>query len=200
MKALFIGCHCDDIELGCGGTIHKYKNDWEIICVVLSNCGVNGNLKELKDYSLKSLNELGVTNVIFKEFPTNDFWKYRQQIWEVIHDLEKSIKPNIVFSQCKDNHQDHKILYNETIRNFKQIDVISYQSSSRNSLNYKWNWFEVLNQTNVDAKIKMLDNFPCYRYSKNYFKPENILAQLRMGAMYIEKEFAEAFELVKKIN
>ena len=199
MKALFIGCHCDDIELGCGGTIHKRKNDWDITCVVLSSCGPFGHLRELRDYSLKSLNELGATKVKFENFPTNDFWQHRQRLWQVINDLDAAIKPDIVFTQCVDDHQDHKTLYEETIRNFKKVDVVSYQPTTRNSLSHRWNWFEVLSQENVDAKIIVLDNFPCYN-RKIYFVPENVKSQLRINAMYIEEEFAEAFELVKKIN
>jgi|LakMenEpi03Aug12_release.lakeMendotaPanAssembly.Ray.scaffolds.fasta_scaffold01099_60 LmbE family N-acetylglucosaminyl deacetylase len=200
MKALFIGCHCDDIELGCGGTIHKRKNDWNIFCAVFSECGPFGSLKELKNYSKKSLEELGANEVIFDDFPTNDFWQYRQKIWEKIHELEKSINPDIIFTQCPDNHQDHKTIYEESVRNFKKKDMISYQSSIRNSLDHSWNWFEVLNRSDVDAKINILKNFPCYKDTKIYFTPENIESQLRINAMYIESEFAEAFKLIKKIN
>lgn len=200
MKALFLGCHCDDIELGCGGTIHKRRNDWDITCVVFSDCGPFGTIPELKDYSKKSLNQLGASKVLFQNFPVNDFWQLRQNIWETICYLEKSIKPDVVFTQCPDNHQDHKTLYEETIRNFKKSDMISYQSSIRNSLDHSWNWFEILSRDDVNAKLNILDNYPCYRHSKIYFSPENIESQLRCNAMYIESEFAEAFELVKKVN
>ena len=30
LKLLFIGAHCDDIEIGCGGTILKIINEYKI--------------------------------------------------------------------------------------------------------------------------------------------------------------------------
>ena len=67
---LFIGCHPDDIELGCGGLINKLKDEYEIFALNLSKNLDQPEHKNLVNESKKSLKILGVkeNNIIFGGF------------------------------------------------------------------------------------------------------------------------------------
>lgn len=197
MRVLILGCHCDDIELGCGGTIHKHRNDWEINCVTLSNSGVEGALPELLGYSEKAISSLGVGGQHY-DFCTNDFWKYRQYIWECLYSLDQHFSPDLVITQAADDHQDHVVLFEETKRNFKRSTVLSYYSSVKNTFSPTWNWFEEITQEDLDKKMVALSFYKCYQ-TKPYFRPAVVEAQARMMGLMVEKEFAEAYQLVRKV-
>lgn len=204
MKILFLGSHCDDIELGCGATIHKKKDEWEIICAVFSEAvpfeeSTGVRVKHLKEISKASLRSLGVQEFHHFDFPTNAFAEERQNIWQTIHSLKRQYQPDLVFSHLADEHQDHEVLYNETIRNFQDTSIVLYKPTMRYKTVHDWNWIEIVSSRDVDAKQKALALYtPCR--NKLYFYPENIEAQMRVYAMQTDwAEFAEAFKIEKLI-
>ena len=87
---LFIGCHPDDIELGCGGLINKLKNEIDIYTLILSKNLDQPKHKNLLTESKKSLKILGVKekNIIFGDFKSREFSYQRQEIidylWEIL--------------------------------------------------------------------------------------------------------------------
>lgn len=198
MKVLFLGCHCDDIELGCGATIHHFRKKWDIHCLVLSKKGLHNKFPKLYKNCQKAMKELGVKNLEFANFETGYFQETRQQIWEKLNEIDLRIKPDLVFSQEKDDHQDHKVLWNETKRNFRKSSLIQY-TVMRSSIGFVPNLFFELNKKDLKAKIKSLKNYKMYTNSKNYFTPLNTEASLRNSGIYIESEFSESFKIKKLI-
>lgn len=71
LKVLFIGCHPDDIELGCSGTIcHFLKKGYEVICVFLTKGERGGDPTVRVRESIEACERLGVRsrNIIFGNF------------------------------------------------------------------------------------------------------------------------------------
>ena len=103
MKVLFLGSHCDDIELGCGGTIFKHRNDWQITCAVFMTEGSHINYPNLSRHSKDALNILEVKDVRHFNFPVNKHWNHRQKIWEELHalDIEYPYKKEKVVDEKK---------------------------------------------------------------------------------------------------
>jgi LmbE family N-acetylglucosaminyl deacetylase len=201
MKALFIGSHCDDIELGCGGTIAKYIGEWQVICLVLSSSSSFWKNPELKDISSASLHSLGVSDVSYSSFQTDCFADQRQDIWELLHVTEKTLKPDIVFTNDRDCHQDHVVVYEETIRNFRgKTTIAAYKPTIRNCSQGIYNYFEVLSKNHVDQKLKALKMYNKLYKDKIYFQEENVLAQMRVYGMFVETEFAESFRVEKFVR
>ncbi len=202
MRVLFLGSHCDDIEFGCGGTIHKRQNDWDITCVTLSvNSNVNQVVKsDITEYSQGAMRVLNVRNVIYGDFITNEFHQQRQKIWEFLKDIEKTIRPDVVFTQEEDDQQDHAVLWKETLRNFRKSSVISYKSSIRNAPNINHNYYETLDETNVKAKLSALTHYSPVYEDLIYFSKDNIESTMRVNGIYIEEEYAEAYNCVKFIS
>ena len=100
MQVLFLGCHCDDIELGCGATIHKHRNDWEMHASVLCSHGRRDDaLEVIKHIAEKSLNSLGIQNLHFNHFHPDSFHQERQDIWRHLQYLKKHINPHIGITQ-----------------------------------------------------------------------------------------------------
>jgi|APSaa5957512535_1039671.scaffolds.fasta_scaffold217016_2 N-acetylglucosamine malate deacetylase 1 len=198
-RVLILGSHCDDIELGCGGTLHKHRNNWKTTCAVFMKHGDHIGLKNLYKSSEMALTTLGVQDVRHYDLPVNDHHKHRQEIWKKLHELEKEIQPDLVITQQPDEHQDHETMYKETIRNFRKSSVLSYRSSIRNCMNFEYHVFEPLSSDDVLAKQEALKIYDMYT-DKVYFKPENIEAMLRVQGIYVEEEFAEIFGSIKIVG
>ena len=196
MRVLFLGCHCDDIELGCGATIHK-KKTWNTTCVVLSSTGLKNSYPDLSTHCRAAMLDIGVKDVRFFDFPPSFFPYHRQEIWETLNKINDEIKPDIVFTQEEDDHQDHTVLAQETRRNFRYSSVIRY-TVMRSCMGFMPNLFVTLSNADMEAKIKALGHYSMYK-NKNFFRPENVEAQLRASGVYLDEEFVEAFQVEKML-
>ena len=207
-NVLFIGAHPDDIEIGCAATIHKRNKDWKIHCATFSSEGLNGINKGLKSVQKRSLGILGVSeaNCMWYKFRPSFFYKDRQEIWSKLNKLSIKVKPDIVFTHSKDDHQDHITLFEETVRNFYDSSIITYQIN-RSQRTFDPNYYEVLQQEDVDAKMKAMKEYSMYQYEgkeqpsvKFCFYEKTIEAQLRTNGAYLGKEYVEAYRSIKIIE
>ena len=207
-KVLFIGSHPDDIEIGCGATINKHKRDWNIYCATFSSEGLNGVNKGLKTVQKRSLGLLGVSesNCKWYKFRPSFFYKDRQEIWSKLSLLNSTINPDIIFTHSKDDHQDHNTLHEETVRNFYNSSIITYQIS-RSQRTFDPNYYEILGQEDVDAKMQAMKEYSMYQYEgkeepsvKFCFYEKTIEAQLRANGAYLGKEYVEAYRSIKIIE
>lgn len=200
MRVLVLGSHCDDIELGCGGTLYKHRNDWDITCVTFMRHADHIPYADIWKHSERAMDVLGVSRRYYLDFPVNGHSQHRQKMWETLHKLDVKLQPEVVITQYSDENQDHATLYLETVRNFRKASVLAYRSSIRNCMNFNASAFEAIAKEDVDAKLEALSCYPEMYQGKIYFNSENVVAMLRTQAIYIEEEFAECFAVVKKVG
>ena len=191
-KILFIGCHPDDIELGCGGLIQKLPND-KIFAVILSKNNNKPEQKNLMSESTKSLKILGFKskNIIFKDFKTREFSYNRQEICDYLWTIKKKIKPACVFTTPNDLHQDHRVCSIETQRVFRDKSIFEYDLV-RSTMYEKSTMFVTLKEKEMMVKVKALEQFKTYK-NKNYFNKDLILSQARNAGIKQNIKFAEVF-------
>jgi LmbE family N-acetylglucosaminyl deacetylase len=191
-KILFIGCHPDDIELGCGGLIQKLPND-KIFAVILSKNNNKPEQKNLMNESTKSLKILGfkTKNIIFKDFKTREFSYSRQEICDYLWTIKKKIKPTCVFTTPNDLHQDHRVCNIETQRVFRDKSIFEYDLA-RSTIYDKSIMFVTLGKKEMMVKVKALEQFKTYK-NKNYFDKDLILSQAKNAGIKQNIKFAEVF-------
>lgn len=189
MKALFVGCHCDDIELGCGGTINKFREKWDIYCHVLSDRDLEG--KDLKGTCRKSLEKLGVKKISFSSFKPSFFHEQRQEIWKALSLLDEEIRPDVVFSNENDEHQDHGTAFEETLRNFRRSSVIQYRIP-RSSSSFSPNLFVELSKKDMEVKCSAIEEYEKL-YGKNYLSKKSVVSQLVFFGIHPEMDYCESF-------
>lgn len=201
-KVLFIGAHADDIELGCGATIHKHAKDWEICCVTLARSSYapkgEGPYPDIWTRQKAALESLGVTNCLFYDFPTNYFEQQRNGIWQTLRALDRGFRPDWVFTHEPDTHQDHVTTHQETCRNFFGSSMFLYHIP-RSSQRFDPNYCEVISQADLDAKKYALSRYEMYQ-DKHYFNPANIEAALRVNGLYVGQTYAEGFKVVRLVE
>jgi len=190
---LFIGCHPDDVEYGCGGLISKLKYKIPIYVLTLSKNQKNPKNKNLVKENLESLQILGVKNkeIIFGDFITREFSYQRQEICDFLWDIKKKINPTCIFIPPYDLHQDHQVGYDESLRVFRNKTIIAYDIP-RSEKSSKSVIFVELSKKNIDDKLKALSKYKTYK-NKNYFQKDVIVSECKANGVKVELVLCEVF-------
>ena len=196
---LFIGCHPDDIELGCGGLINKLKNQHKIYTLILSKNLDQPEHRNLVIESKKSLKILGVKerNIIFGDFKSREFSYQRQEIVDYLWQIKKKIKPTCIFITPFDLHQDHQVCNMESKRVFREKSILEYDLV-RSTLDRNHSMFVELTKKELDVKIKALEQYKTHS-KRNYFKKQTITSIAQAGGIKQELDFCEIFKPVSII-
>lgn len=161
MKILAIGAHLDDIESGCGGTLHKLINQChEVTYMGFSLCNTDNILKECQ----LSMAVLGTMDLQIFDYPVRRFNEHRQKILDDLIKYRDIVKPDIVFTHGScDMHQDHRVIYEESFRAFKKQTVLGY--------NFAWNCTTIVSHLTVtidlDKKMEALDKYESQKWRDN---------------------------------
>lgn len=200
-RALFLGAHPDDIELGCGALIHHIAPICDVMCVTLSDNQKNSQLTKVVDENYAAMAVLGVRKdrVIFGPFTTRIFHDARQEILEYFLKLRQDFKPDIIFVHSKqDVHQDHNAMTEEALRAFRGITVLGFDVV-RSSYGFFPHFLVEVSEEDVSAKLEALAQYKTYE-GKYYFEPELTRAiMIRHGAL-AERPFAEGFDILRIVG
>ena len=203
-KLLLLSPHTDDIEYGLGGTLlNLIKPNTEVRWMVFSNA-----IKSLVDedptilireqkQAAKLLN-IETKSLIFYDFPVREFSYQRQAILEELLIMKKKFDPDMVFCPSSlDFHQDHKTIYDETIRAFKDCTILGY--------NTPWNQFNESNQLlvkltkkDLEFKKKLLKTYKSQSHRK-YMDEKIIETIARYKAIRSNFDFGESFEVISMV-
>lgn len=158
MKILAIGAHADDVEFGCGGTLHKMIiKGHEITYLTFSLCGNTDLIKECQlATAIIGVMEVQIFNHIVRRFDVS-----RQEILDTLIKYRDKINPDLIFTHGSvDQHQDHKVIYEESCRAFKKQTILGY--------NFPWNSTILINHLIVSIDInKKLEALSKYESQKH---------------------------------
>lgn len=205
MKVLCLCPHIDD-EMGILPFIFysQKKLNAEYFILYFSDCqkssqqlGFSPNI--LRQENKIVIEKLGIPsrNVFFEDYPVRDFQKFRQNILEKMIEIRGNIQPDIVMLPgSKDVHQDHKCIFEEGCRCFKnQATLIGFS--------YPWNIFENVNNIFIeidkviaDKVVSLLNNYKSQK-SRLYMQEDFIRANFITDGIKIGKPMAVGYELIK---
>jgi LmbE family N-acetylglucosaminyl deacetylase len=203
-RILILAPHTDDGELGCGGTIAKFcSQKKEVFYVAFSDCkkSIAGLPPDtLKNECIKATAILGIkaSNLLFFDYDVRTFPEYRQLILEELVNLNKSIQPGLVFTpSSQDIHQDHRVIYSESLRAFKNTTLLGYELPW-NTISFNSNFYIRLSEKDIQMKIDSLKAYASQAH-RSYFKEDFILSLAKVRGVQAGVAYAEAFETIRVI-
>lgn len=204
-RILLLGAHPDDGEFGCGATVAKLvESGCEVYYAMFSLCEESiptGFSKDvLKTEAVKSAEVLGIPkdNLIFFNFPVRRLPQYRQEILEEMVTMRKNIEPDLVILPSnQDLHQDHSTIANEGWRAFKSSSILGSESIW-NNLSFTTHLFSVITPAHLEKKIQSLKQYES-QYFRSYSKESFIRSLAEVRGTQINRELAEAFEVIRWI-
>ena len=196
---LFIGCHPDDIEYGCGGLISKIQKKNPIYGITLSKNQKNPKHKNLLKENKESMKSLGFhgKNYVLGDFVTREFSYSRQEICDFLWKMDKKINPSCIFIPPYDLHQDHQVAHDECLRVFRTKTMFEY-NISRSEKFPKPVLFVSLTKKNLEDKVEALSKYKTYE-KKNYFNKDIIVAECKSNGIKLKIPYCEVFSPISII-
>lgn len=199
---LVVAPHCDDAELGSGGTIARYVEEGHSVHVVaLSDCrdSIPAGLPSdvLRGEARAAGSVLGATVAVY-DFAVRTFPEKRQDILDYLHMLGTTIKPDLVICPApSDFHQDHLTVSLECLRAFKcsiWATVLPW-----NTLRSNVNGFVRLEERHIEKKVEALSKYASQSH-RAYMDPVTVISWARTDGLQCGAKYAEKFEVLREIN
>lgn len=169
MKALAIGAHPDDVELGCGATLALMKErGHEIYLLVMTRGEASGDpMKRTLECQL-SADILKADELFFADLPDTKISEGIESISKIEHFINK-VKPDFVFCHSpKDGHQDHRNTGLATIAAARNVGRVLLYESPAAARDFLPQVFVNVDST-FPVKLEALQSFGS-QASKIYFK------------------------------
>ena len=196
-RVLCLGCHADDIEIGCGGTLLRLLHEHpglEVWWVVLS--GEPERAEEARRSAAAWLAAAGQRQIICGDFRDRYFPAQWERIKDFIHGIAARVEPDLIFTHRRDDaHQDHRLVGELTWNAFRKHLIWEYEIPKYEGDLGQPNVFLALDEAICRRKVELLrDAFPSQQ-GKPWFTADAFWAVLRLRGLECNSpsRFAEGF-------
>lgn len=200
---LFLGAHCDDVEIGCGATVLRLIEaypDADFQWVIFSS----DEKRAAETRRAAGMLMAGATrsNVTIKTFRNSFFPYIGIELKEFFEELKRSINPDVVFTHHRDDrHQDHRTLSDLTWNSFRSHLIVEYEIPKYDGDLGQPNLYVPVTEVMIQRKIETL--MACYATQANHqwFTPDTFAGLMRIRGIECDSPtgYAEAFHARKMI-
>jgi LmbE family N-acetylglucosaminyl deacetylase len=194
---LCLGAHCDDLEIGCGGTVLGLAGrstppafTWVVFA--------SDATREAEALRSAELFLRGVPNVriLIKKF-RDGFLPYEGGlVKEVFEELKALVSPDLVFTHYREDlHQDHRLISELTWNTFRDHLILEYEIPKYDGDLGTPNVFVPLDESLCRRKIETILSSFTSQHGKRWFSEDLFRSLLRLRGMECNapSNHAEAF-------
>ncbi len=203
LHLLCLGAHCDDIEIGCGGTILRLIEetpDLQVRWIVFS--GNATRAAEARASAAAFLQGVSAQQVEVLSFRDGYFPFQGAEIKDRFEALKREFDPSLVLTQASaDAHQDHRLLAQLTYNTFRNHLVLEYEIPKYDSDLGNPGFFVPLTRAQMGRKVDLLaKHFPS-QHGRGWFTDETFMAVARLRGIGCNapEGLAEAFHTRKVV-
>jgi LmbE family N-acetylglucosaminyl deacetylase len=197
LQVLCLGCHSDDIEIGCGGTILRLAEehpDAVFHWVVFSACGIRA--AEARKGAELFVGPGRLSGLELKTFRDGFMPFVGAEVKDAFEELKGEVAPDLVFTHSrKDSHQDHRLIAELTWNTFRNHLILEYEVPKYDGDMGQPGVFVPLENSFYQKKVQyLMDVFGSQR-SKRWFEEQTFLSLMRLRGMECNSAsgYAEAF-------
>jgi LmbE family N-acetylglucosaminyl deacetylase len=196
-RVLAIGCHADDIEIGCGGTLLTLTRaipGLEVDWIVLAAAGERAaEARASAEEFLAASNAARIDVYGFRD----GFLPYQgSEVKELFEELKGRVDPQLVLTHCRDDlHQDHRLACELTWNTFRDHLILEYEIPKFDGDLGRPNLFAPLTAAVAEEKIALLERHFPSQVGKHWFDGDLFRGLMRLRGMeaVAPERFAEAF-------
>lgn len=193
MNVLCIGAHCDDVEVGCGGTIlcHVARHDFVTYFVMSSS---DRRRREVKKASAM----LGVT-VEFGPFEDTNVPSGKEAVKLIDESVRLFSVDRIYTHTPRDAHQDHRNTALASLSAGRRVpQILFYESAPPKSWCFTPNFYVDISNY-LAKKLEVVKVFQS-QAEKWYMQPNVLEAMATFRGVEIARKACEAFEVYKYLE
>lgn len=195
IKLLCLGAHCDDIEIGCGGTLlallEKTLNT-QLYWVVLSSDPLREReaMKSAKHF----LKHSGSHTMHIEKFRNGYFPFEGKKMKGYFERLKKEVFPDLIFTHYRmDLHQDHRMVSDLTWNTFRDNFILEYEIPKYDGDFGSPNLYVPLEPPICERKVKHIISAFRSQRSKHWFTQDLLRSVMRIRGMECASLYAEGF-------
>jgi LmbE family N-acetylglucosaminyl deacetylase len=202
-RVLAIGCHADDIEIGCGGTLltlTRSNPGVEVDWVVLASPGAE-RATEARASAAAFLAAAGASRIEVHGF-RDGFLPYVGAEVKDVFEAMKAIDAQLIFTHSGyDFHQDHRLANELTWNTFRNHLILEYEIPKIDGDIGRPNLFVPLTAEVVEEKLSLLEKHFPTQVGKHWFDRDTFAGLMRLRGMeaVAPERFAEGFTCRKAI-
>src|SRR5713101_1477382 len=203
LNVLCLGAHSDDIEIGCGGTILRLSQQYPSCVfhwVVFSALGARAG--EAQRAAALFAGTSAVRGPLLKTFQDGFMPFVGAEVKAVFEELKQAVSPDLIFTHnCKDAHQDHRLLAELTWNTFRDHLILQYEIPKYDGDMGQPSVFVPLPAEVCEKKVRcIMECFESQRH-KRWFQPDTFLSLMRLRGIECNAPggYAEAFYCRKRL-
>jgi LmbE family N-acetylglucosaminyl deacetylase len=196
LRILVVGCHSDDIEIGCGGTLLRLLDSHRsavVRWVVMSARDERAN--EARASAEALLHEASESEIILHDF-ADGFLPYSGPAVKESFEVLKDFQPDVILThQRHDLHQDHRLVCELTWNTFRDHLILEYEIPKYDGDLGAPNVFVALDEVTCFRKVELLMRHFGSQRSKRWFTEDVFLGLMRLRGIESGSgsQYAEAF-------
>lgn len=199
---LAVGAHTDDVEIGCGATLHRLvESGWKAVVFAASRAEdslpVGAPVDQLEVESRRALERIGISDLRVPGYKVRELQKSRQRILDDLISIRSELRPNLVLTHCStDSHQDHEVIHRESVRAFRHQKLWGYHLPWNERSSNSQGFVEV-GEKNLEAKLSMLREYESQmKLGRPYVSQKYVYAAAGHAGLACQAEYAESFEII----
>lgn len=196
-SVLCLGAHCDDIEIGCGGTLLQMADRWpdaHLEYVVFSSDAKRE--QEARSACTRIAANFAQSELTFHTFRNAYFPTQLAQIKDAFEALGKRVNPDIVLTHYRDDrHQDHRVISDLTWNTFRDHLILEYEIPKYDGDMGRPDTYVELTTGQAKAKVDCICESFASQQDHHWFRPETFRALMTLRGIECnaDSRFAEAF-------
>jgi LmbE family N-acetylglucosaminyl deacetylase len=202
-EVVCLGAHCDDIEIGCGGTLMALAETcpnaaftWIIFC------GDERRAAESRQASASLLGDSANVRMHFLEL-RDGFLPYDGgEAKSRLREISKRLDADVVFTHYRDDaHQDHRLVSELTANEFRDQLILEYEVPKYDGDLGSPNVFVPLDHQTASRKIDVVLESFASQIDKHWFSRDTFEAIMHLRGIEAGRsvQFAEAFYCRKMV-
>jgi len=196
LQILCLGCHSDDIEIGCGGTILSLAERYPgcvFHWVVFSAIGVR---EAEAQQAATWFAGPRLKGPLLKTFPDGFMPFVGAEVKAVFEELKQTLSPQLIFSHNRDDaHQDHRLVAELTWNTFRDHLILEYEIPKYDGDLGRPSVFVPLSMEICNQKVQFIMDAFQSQHGKRWFERETFFSLMRLRGMECNSpsRYAEAF-------
>ena len=182
---LCIGAHCDDIEIGCGGTVLALQRQFprcRIHWLILTSDAARRG--EAEASARRFVGDRARGEVSICDLPDGLLPAHFARVKTCFNDMRGRVAPDVVFTHHgADRHQDHALLAEVTWQTFRDHTIWEYEIPKYDADLATPNMYVPLTESVAAQKVDTIMRSFASQRDKFWFTPENLMAVMRLRGL-----------------
>jgi LmbE family N-acetylglucosaminyl deacetylase len=195
INVLCLGAHCDDIEIGSGGTLLKLFDTYPIKAVKWIVFASDETRKKEAVISAKRfLEKVDKTDIIVQSYRDSFLPFNAAEIKEYFETIKREFSPDLIFTHYRDDrHQDHRLVNEMTWNTWRNHLILEYEIPKYDGDLGIPDFYVTLDESYIEKRNKIVLESFASQQSKHWFDDDTFRALPRLRGMESATLFAEAF-------